>query len=148
MKKKNLLIMLFIVCFSKNMAIKNVTIAIILLMMTGSISSCTNDNVDEDFNFNPKEKIIGKWKLIRSTHPWSGQSFDYSKCEVVYEFRPDSILITSGECIERFAYPPNEYGYYYSFVKDEEELGFTGIVLLPESWKLMASQMMAVLIIL
>jgi hypothetical protein len=41
--------------------------------------------------------ILGKWKLLKTIHPMSGQCSDYSQYNIVYEFKANNILTVSGE---------------------------------------------------
>ena len=96
--------------------------AAIALLLAGSFSSCANKmNNDPD----PEKAILGKWKLVKTNNPMSGQSFDYSRYNIVYEFNADKVLIISGET-ETFMFP--EIGEYsYSFINDENGYGMVGL---------------------
>jgi hypothetical protein len=124
------------------MNIKLILHVAVWLLLTGSFTSCADK---EGFMWpsgfetvnNPEEIIIGKWKLLKSEHPMTGNSADYSQCNVVYEFGTDGILstISTGECaygIPLYNYPtsypyPNYEDCFYSFVDDEEGLGWVGM---------------------
>ena len=91
---------------------------------------CTDDDI------NPSKQIIGKWKLIKAEHPMTGNSYDFSQCNVVYEFGTNGILtiMSAKECANGIptyilGYPYFEYGdiRFYSFVDDEEGHGFPGM---------------------
>jgi len=69
--------------------------------------------------------IIGKWKLIKTVHPMSGQSLDYSKYNIFYEFKSDNILKISGDSGEQIFFDTGEH--FYTFVEDEMGYGMVGL---------------------
>jgi hypothetical protein len=94
-------------------------IAVILLILTGIFSSCDNKIDDDEIVDNPETAILGKWKLVKTSWPMGGTSTDYTKCSVVFEFRPDSILKISGETVHsipRFGSGTEVNEHFYSFV--------------------------------
>jgi len=107
-------------------------IAAIALMLAGSFSSCTKkeNNVDTQLGDVDTVSIIGKWKLVKTSYPMSGKSSDYSKCNIVFEFKSDHLLTISGEPVHlrpHFSIDPDECEYFYSFVDDENGYGMVGL---------------------
>ena len=63
-----------------------VVILCAFLMVSGwGRSESLEDNDDEQTLFGGS--IIGKWKLVKVTIPFVGEINDYSKYNIVYEFR-------------------------------------------------------------
>jgi hypothetical protein len=64
---------------------KNVyKVTVIVLILVGSTFSCANKN--ENIS-DPETEILGRWKLVTIESPMSGQSFDYSKYKIVFDFK-------------------------------------------------------------
>jgi len=101
--------------------------------LTGYFSSCEKKENNEDclsiFDIVHDESasILGKWKLVKTMHPMSKGCLDYSKCNVVFEFRSDSVLTISGETIHirpYFGFDTDEYEFFYSFVEPNQQNSF------------------------
>ena len=76
------------------------TAVVILCVFFFMAASCVNKNADYK---NDKDYILGKWKLVKyeyrlmTSPPSPRQSFDYSKNNIVYEFKRKNILTVTGE---------------------------------------------------
>ena len=95
---------------------------IVLLLLVGIFLSCS----EEQLNIDRENTIVGKWKLEKTEHPMSGQHFDYSLYNVVYEFKTNNVLTVSTETENSDIWPyTGEYS--YSFIDDEKGYGIAGL---------------------
>lgn len=79
--------------------------AIILLWILSAAIGCSKDNDIEN------NKIVGEWKLEEAQIYGfeGGRSIDYSRENIIYNFRSDGILVITGG--ENAGYPNGEYEY-------------------------------------
>ena len=78
----------------------------------------TDDNVDVS--------IIGKWKLLKITIPFTPTgpaSYDYSRNMIVYEFDTHGILTISVETDQVDRYKGHEAGEYPYLINDQQGQG-------------------------
>jgi len=95
------------------------------MMIVLSCFSCQNSSDEEGVAGDIDFSIIGKWKLVKSEHPWGGQTIDYSKHSIVYEFRKDNILKVSGEPADIGRFYCGETGESsYSIIEPNKENSF------------------------
>ena len=93
--------------------IKSITIILFLLLGTVGCNKKVNNN---------EISIIGKWKLVKVTYPFTAQSYDYSQCNIIYEFDTNDILTVSGvNCINTI-YRGHEIGEHFYSVNDDNKL--------------------------
>lgn len=97
---------------------KNLKIISLLLLIV--ICSSCNNNDDEVSN-----QIIGNWKLIEAKLPGlkGGDSaerlIDYTNENIIYNFKPNGVLIVSGESNIEYGYNNGKYEYFFG----EDHLG-------------------------
>lgn len=109
----------------------------IALLLAGCLSSCTEkkNDVDNDclsiFNIihDKSASILGKWKLIKtrgivlSSEGYDLKCYDYSRYDIVYEFKTNNVLTISGD----LDIWPKIGEHFYSIVDDEKGLGMVGL---------------------
>ena len=78
---------------------------LILILTIATLINCSNDDSIND-------QINGKWKLIGvSTMDFnSNPQIDYPNENIIYNFRPNGILLVTGG--EDIGYPNGEYDYF------------------------------------
>jgi hypothetical protein len=79
---------------------------LILILTIATLTNCSNDDSIND-------QINGEWKLIGvSTMDFnSNPQIDYPNENIIYNFRPNGILLVTGG--EDIAYPNGEYDYFF-----------------------------------
>jgi len=91
-----------------------VFLAILLMFMGGG--SCSDD-------IDPQKAILGKWRLVKVTAPFTPTgpiSYNYSKYNIIYEFKADGTLTVSGNIEQIDWYGGHEIGEHtYSIVGNE-----------------------------
>jgi len=91
--------------------LKFTALSVVLLILAIGFVSCDEQNecnpiplniedcwaIFGTFAHDSSASIVGKWTLKKAFSGWKGQScWDYSQCNIIYEFRPDGSLIISG----------------------------------------------------
>ena len=67
--------------------------------MAGGLSSCSEKKEDE---VDQARAFIGKWKLVKITNSITNQSFDYSKNNLVCDFKSNGFLTVTGKNVEEY----------------------------------------------
>ena len=119
------------------------TLLAVLLMLAGVIVSCENNEKQHDyctptelnwidctsirdsFVVDSSASIVGKWKLQKVQHHF-GACFDYSLCDIVYEFRANGTLVVSGSSwVKRQGHSPlgHRIGRPYSYTPTNTHKG-------------------------
>jgi hypothetical protein len=104
-------------------SIKNKTILFLfLILFLHSCSSDKNDNGLDEFECSCEQKtdvdlsdLIGKWKLRKvQTVFLNPRVYDYSSNDIIYDFRPDGVLIVSSDIGEFVGGNAGEFSYSLS----------------------------------
>lgn len=94
-------------------------IVTMMLLAMGSFFSCEKkgNSANEE-----SAHIIGIWKLIKVTIPFTGESNDYSAYNIVHEFKANGILTVSEVPEQIELYRGFESGdHHYSIIEDDDE---------------------------
>jgi len=102
----------------------------VLLLLTGILSACSKNN-EEMSVLDDYSKILGKWKLLKTTHPITGQSFDYSIDNIVFEFKTNGTLTVSGNIDDLW---PSNGDHIYSVSKLINEYNLNQLNLIIDTW--------------
>lgn len=116
------------------MKILAVLIAVVLMFNL----SCKDEKVDVDDDLKcpvsaikgANNKIIGKWKLVKWSLPFSPNSneIDYSCNEVIYEFGSNGILNVTSDLQERQGYANGSYTFEFKMSNNKPQLTINGLV--------------------
>jgi len=103
-----------------------------LLLMVAAMA-CKSNLTEEDMQTeNLEELIIGKWQLVKVDEVFvpipPPPSYDYSKYNIMYEFKANGVLTVFGETNNIERYIGHEIcDHLYSFVDDDGGLGMPNL---------------------
>jgi len=101
------------------------------ILVTLSFTACsTSDDIDETPEVKSTNTImlVGKWQLTKvETSFLTPKLYDYSQCNIIYEFKSDNVLTISGE-IDNVTYLGHDIGdHVYSIIDDDGGYGIIGL---------------------
>lgn len=121
---------------------------IFLILLIISLASCTNDTepiIEQDYTncivgeldvITTSDQILGEWKLTRARVLWPDYiNSDFSNENIIYNFKPDGVLVISGAGTEKFplSFPDGEYTYEFEHIDTWDETVWR-LRINPEKW--------------
>ena len=116
-----------------------IKLQVILILLVAGIVGCNKTNESNQIEEIPEETIdstlytliSGKWQLLTVEEvfvPVPQPTHDYSKYNIVYEFKPNGVLTVSGATDDIERYIGHKTGKHsYSFIDDGNKLGMVGL---------------------